>query len=90
MIELSLLLVILALMAQHFLYVRETNKQIEKYMKALMAKDLQDYAVAKKIEEKVVAEKEEGDLVPDTEMDESLFTKMIAKTNKDEKEEDSG
>mgnify|MGYP001565154104 CR=1 FL=1 len=53
-------------------------------MKGIMAKDLQDYTVAKKIEEPAKKEDAEEDLVPETEISESTFTKMITNLNKED------
>lgn len=50
MSEIILGLVIIALIVGHFLYVRESNKQILELSKLVKAKDSIEFASAKKIE----------------------------------------
>ena len=76
-VDVILALLIVGILIYHFVYVKETNKQMMELTKAVMAKDLTDYTLNKSIEEQEVTETIPNEFVPVEEADERLFDKMI-------------
>lgn len=75
--EIVLALLVIGILIYHFVYTKETNKQIMELTKAVMAKDLTDYTINKTVEDQEVVETPEPDAVLSDQADERLFDKMI-------------
>jgi len=76
----TLLIVNIITLVQHYLYVKETNKNTKDLLKALMAKDLPEFSNSVKKEEPFeLPSKPEEEFIPMTEAleDEEVLKKMV-------------
>lgn len=74
------------LLAAHIWFIKQWNRENEKYMKAFMARDLNDYDRSKANEAAINRESssvvmKEPDIIPIEEADDELFNRVINNYN---------
>lgn len=69
--------IIISLIVDRWYLTKKYTEQNEKYMKALIAKNLTDYATSAIIEKDKPEPQKEPEFIPAEQMDESLFSKAI-------------
>lgn len=83
MIDLFLASIILALIVDRWFLTREYTKQNEKYMKALMAKNLQEFDQSVIMDKSKPEAPKEPEFVPIEQADEKLWSAAIKNLTKD-------
>lgn len=69
--------IIIALIAMHYSYVKDSHELIEKLSKALMAKDLTDFTANQKIEENKEVEETKPEFIPLENVEDDKFLNTI-------------
>ena len=77
MSEILWLIAIALILVYHWWYVRETGIKEQKYIKAILSKNLPELVEAELATKPHKEEPPQDELVPSEEMDETLFDKVI-------------
>jgi|GEM_PF-4429289 len=77
MIEIILGVIIIGLIVERYLFARESHKQQDHYMQALIAKNTNEYLSMKTTENKKDIPFKESDEIPLDQADDETFTKFI-------------
>lgn len=77
MTEIILGVIIVALIVERYLFAKQSHKQQDHYMNALIAKNTNEYLAMREVEEKKEVPFKESDEVPLDQASDETFTKFI-------------